>query len=155
MSKYYPELFIISMFLISVALQVWIVARAGEKKRIYAFIFSIIASVLVVGLIKAPFSSIVAFAVLFLMKDKENESIGKKLFFDFLGVFFGSVGVVFYISIVIFPVGGLYWLWTAIQLKSFSMFLLGVIPFLWIVTSPIGLYSLITDVPDWIYDFFG
>ncbi|MGS4823193.1 hypothetical protein ACN4GA_30105, partial [Raoultella terrigena] len=69
--------------------------------------------------------------------------------------FFGSVGIVFYISIVVFPVGGLYWLWTAIQLKSFSMFLLGVIPFLWIVTSPIGLYSLITDVPDWIYDFFG
>lgn len=155
MNKYLPEFFIISFFLISVAAQVFIVYKASEKRRVVAFFLSIIVSVIIIGLIKAPFSSFVALMVLFLVKDSENHSLGKDVICRIFGFFFGSLGVVFYISAVLLPVGGIYWLWMAIQLKSFLMFLLGVVPFLWIVTSPIGFYSLVTDIPDWIYDFFG
>ena len=52
-------------------------------------------------------------------------------------------------------IGSLYWLWIAIQIGSFSMFVVGIIPITIIITGPVGAWSILFGVPDWIYDIFG
>ena len=49
--------------------------------------------------------------------------------------------------------GGIYWLWEAIQIKSFGMFLAGI--FLPFVTAPVGGYMLIFGTPNWVLSLFG
>lgn len=76
-----------------------------------------------------------------------------KSIFDFVG---GLVGGVFGILLMlVFSVGGLYWLWMAIQLESFFMFLVGVFPVFFIVTAPIGAWMMFFGPPDWILNVFG
>lgn len=73
----------------------------------------------------------------------------------FEGLFGAAAGVIligFYITMAI---GGLYWLWMAIQLGSFVMFLVIIFPPLLIFAAPIGMYSMIFGVPNWILSWFG
>lgn len=65
----------------------------------------------------------------------------------------GGVGV--FVLAILIPLGGLYWIWMAIQLGSFVMFILGVLGPAVIITAPIGAYSLIFGMPDWIRAVFG
>jgi hypothetical protein len=55
---------------------------------------------------------------------------------------------------VLMPLGGLYWLWMAIQYKSFWMFAVGLFPLTAIFAAPIGGYSLIFGPPDWVLHLF-
>ena len=64
-------------------------------------------------------------------------------------------GTAAFLIFTLLPVGWLYWVWTAIQLGSFGMFVMGVIPPLAIVTAPIGLYALVFGVPSWVVSLFG
>jgi hypothetical protein len=51
--------------------------------------------------------------------------------------------------------GDLYWLFLAIKLGSFIMFIIGSIPVLAVFTGPIGMWSLFFGPPSWIFDLFG
>lgn len=55
---------------------------------------------------------------------------------------------------ILIGLGDLYWLWIAIQLGSFGMFVLGVIPIFFVITAPVGAWSLLFGVPDWLASFF-
>jgi hypothetical protein len=46
----------------------------------------------------------------------------------------GAFGFVFMALMMLLSVGGLYWLWMAIKLGSFGMFLMGVFPLFYVVT---------------------
>lgn len=73
----------------------------------------------------------------------------------FIVIFATGVYIILYGLGALMSVGGIYWLWMAIQLKSFSMFLVGLLPISWILTAPVGAYSLITQVtPEWIIEWF-
>lgn len=64
----------------------------------------------------------------------------------------GGVAFVFF---ALLSVGSLYWIWMAIQLGSFAMFVLGIAgPFI-IVTAPVGAYSMLFGAPSWLLNFFG
>jgi hypothetical protein len=62
---------------------------------------------------------------------------------------------IFLALIMLLPVGALYWIWMAIQLKSFAMFALGVAGPMVFLTAPIGAWSLVFGMPTWIGRFFG
>lgn len=51
--------------------------------------------------------------------------------------------------------GGLYWLWIAVEIGSFFMFVVGVFPLCYVVTAPVGAYSILFGVPNWVYAMFG
>lgn len=71
---------------------------------------------------------------------------------DWIGGFFGLLMVGFWILLAL---GDLYWLWMAIQIGSFWMFVIGLIPPCFIVTGPVGAWSLLFDPPDWVLSTFG
>jgi hypothetical protein len=58
--------------------------------------------------------------------------------FGMIGVYIGSF------------VGWAYWMWIAIQVGSFWMFVVGLIPPGWLVASFLGLWSLLFGVPMWL-----
>lgn len=65
----------------------------------------------------------------------------------------GIFGIIFYILLFI---GSIYWLWMAIKIGSFFMFLVGLFPITNIfLASPVGAWSLIFGAPDWVLNFFG
>tara|TARA_R110001606_G_scaffold399274_1_gene583325 strand:- start:5999 stop:6244 length:246 start_codon:yes stop_codon:yes gene_type:complete len=73
----------------------------------------------------------------------------------FAGLFGAASGLVMIVLMLSLSVGTLYWFWMAIQLGSFTMFLVLIFPPFLIVAGPIGIYSLIFGVPDWIINIFG
>jgi hypothetical protein len=75
---------------------------------------------------------------------------------EFIGQIFGGLA-----SIVIFAIwaviaaGGLYWFWMAIQIGSFVMFVIGCFPPTGLLfATPVGAWSLLFGIPDWIFDWF-
>ena len=71
---------------------------------------------------------------------------------DFIVFVFGSAFG--FGSLFVFVIGDIYWLWIAIQIGSFWMFLVGFTP-LFVITGPIGAYSLLFGVPNWVFNLFG
>ncbi|MGE0852574.1 MAG: hypothetical protein AB7O44_23600 [Hyphomicrobiaceae bacterium] len=55
---------------------------------------------------------------------------------------------------LLMPLGALYWLWIAIQLGSFMMFVFGILGPAVAVTAPFGLYMLFFGVPHWVVNLF-
>ena len=77
-------------------------------------------------------------------------------FKEFLGGVFGSAsGLVLMGLYLLIPIGNLYWLWMSIQLGSFWMFALGLLGPTILFAAPVGAYSLIFGIPDWIFSTFG
>lgn len=72
----------------------------------------------------------------------------------FAGIITGGIGILMFPLMLLFPLGGLYWLWMSIQLGSFAMFVLGVIPPFFIVTSALGAWSLLFGLPRWVFNIF-
>ncbi|MCP4607516.1 MAG: maltose ABC transporter permease [Planctomycetes bacterium] len=56
---------------------------------------------------------------------------------------------------ILIALGNLYWLWMSIQLGSFMMFVAGLFPPFFIVTVPVGVWSLLFSMPDWLVNMFG
>lgn len=74
----------------------------------------------------------------------------------FIKIVLGAVTGLFVILFgIALPVGGLYWMWIAIQIGSFWMFVLGIIPPAWPITSTVGIYSLLFGAPHWVFTWFG
>ena len=69
--------------------------------------------------------------------------------------FEGAIGLIMMAVLGLLSLGGLYWLWIAVQLGSFSMFVIGVFPLCYIVTAPVGAYSILFGVPNWVFATFG
>jgi hypothetical protein len=57
--------------------------------------------------------------------------------------------------LLLMPLGALYWLWIAIRLGNFGMFLLGLLGPAVPLTAPVGLYMLCFGTPYWIIKLFG
>lgn len=55
---------------------------------------------------------------------------------------------------LLFPLGWLYWIWIAIQTGSFFMFVVGLLPPLQLIAAPLGLWSLLFGIPEWVASFF-
>ena len=73
----------------------------------------------------------------------------------FKGTLTGSFGLVMYGLYGGLAVGGLYWLWMAARMGSVLMFVVGLLPPAYLVTSPVGLYSLVFGKPHWVVSLFG
>ncbi|QFU22384.1 hypothetical protein FM038_009605 [Shewanella eurypsychrophilus] len=147
-------LIIIVTFALAVIGSTWLVKRAKSEKRIHWFIGSSIVTVFLLGIINGPIAIVSTVALLAFIKkedDRPLSDVGEGL----LSIFSSGLGIVFYSFYMFFGVGVIYWLWLAIQLESFGMFIVGVIPFAFILTGPIGAYSLIFDTPQWIINVFG
>ena len=71
------------------------------------------------------------------------------------GITYGVLKLVAICISILFALGDLYWLWTAVQIGSFWMFVLGIIPPFMAVTGAIGAWSLLFGVPTWIHGMFG
>ena len=71
------------------------------------------------------------------------------------GVLSAMGGVFILVFVASYSVGGLYWLWIAIQLGSFLAFVIGIFPVTAIFTAPVGMYALIFGTPDWVVRMFG
>ena len=67
----------------------------------------------------------------------------------------GIGGGLIMLAMLAISVGGLYWLWVAIQIGSFLMFLVGVFPLFFIVTGPVGAWGLLFGMPNWVFNIFG
>lgn len=53
----------------------------------------------------------------------------------------------------LFGLGFFYWTYLSYKLDSFWMFVIGFSPIA-ILTSPVGVYSMIFGTPDWLISFF-
>ena len=67
----------------------------------------------------------------------------------------GVLGIMMIPIMILLSLGNIYWLWMAIQIGSFSMFVVGMFPLFIIVTAPVGGWSLVFGMPHWVYSFFG
>lgn len=77
--------------------------------------------------------------------------MGVLLMRSLIDAFAGMVGVTAAYAIMIFGFAGwAYWMWLAIQLGSFWMFLFGLLGPLGIIAALLGMWSLIFGVPTWL-----
>lgn len=75
---------------------------------------------------------------------------------NFIGNVIGMIGGAgAMVLFTLLPVGALYWIWIAIKLGSFVMFVLGVLGPAVLITAPIGLYMFLFGVPHWVVSLFG
>lgn len=146
--------FIILMFITTVGITVFLVKRSNGNARLYWFIACVMASFYLVGYLVAPFSTVISLLILFLMKNEKDNALVDIKDGLFHLIAFSASGL-FFVIYGLLAIGGFYWLWMAIQLGSFWMFIVGVFPLSFLVTVPVGAYSLIFGMPDWVISFFG
>jgi len=71
-------------------------------------------------------------------------------FLDFVG------GTIWFLLWGLVAIGGLYWLWIAIQIGSFIMFVVGAFPITaMLIAAPVGAWSILFGVPYWVTNIFG
>jgi hypothetical protein len=71
------------------------------------------------------------------------------------GTLAGTFGFAMYGLYGSLVAGGLYWLWMAARMGSVVMFIVGLVPPAYVVTAPVGLYSMIFGKPHWVVSWFG
>ena len=78
-----------------------------------------------------------------------REHVGKSQ--KYLSALIGFVGVpVFVVSALVLVSGWAYWMWMAIQIGSFAMFLFGLLGPLGIIAALFGIWSLVFGLPLWM-----
>ncbi|MDW6003968.1 hypothetical protein [Vibrio mangrovi] len=145
---------ILGTFSLTVLFTVWLTKRAYPDKRFFWFIGCSVITAFLLGVIQAPISIIASLCILAFIK-KENDNPLSDVGSGFLIVIGSGIQLGFFAIYLLLGIGGIYWLWVAIQLKSFMMFLIGIFPLFLIVTAPVGAYSLVFDTPEWILNWFG
>lgn len=65
------------------------------------------------------------------------------------------LSIVFTVVPVLLLIGDIYWLWMSIHIGSFWMFFLGIFPLTALFSAPMGIWSLVFGVPEWVWSFFG
>jgi hypothetical protein len=147
-------IFTLTFFAITILATVSLVKRASPDKRPLWFVACGIGTILLLGIYSGPVSIIASLIVLSLFK-KEDDNPLKDALMIFPAIAASGIGFIFFALYGVLAVGGLYWFWLAIQLKSFAMFVMGMFPLTWIVTAPVGAYSLIFNTPEWVINTFG
>jgi len=86
-------------------------------------------------------------AFFFPQKDQAMHRISQLFAHPIKSIFLGCI--------VFLGLGNLYWLWLAIELGSFMMFVIGLLPLFAMITGPVGAWSLVFGLPLWVVDVFG
>lgn len=149
----YFSLLTLVIFISLVLLTVFLVKRVNPDRRALWFFGCSIILLLLYGIFKGPVAILASVAILALVKKENNNplyDIGQGI----LVVFTTSVGFLMVAGWGLLTLGGIYWLWLAIQLKSFGMFFLGLFPMAWIVTAPVGAYAWAVETPQWVINTF-
>ncbi|SFK77535.1 hypothetical protein SAMN05216302_10155 [Nitrosomonas aestuarii] len=141
-----------SLFAILTVGSAWLVKRATPEKRIHWFFGCSILNVIMFGTY-GPIAIIAILGILALTKKEEDYPLAD-VGSGALAIFAFVIGGSFHVFSLFMIVGGFYWIWLAIQMESFSMFLVGVFPLTFFVTAPVGAYSLIFETPQWVTDWF-
>lgn len=142
------------IFAIVVFFFVFLIKRAQPEKRTHWFVGCSIATLILLGILKGPIAIGASLAILALTRKEEDNPISD-VGSGFLNILTLGFGIALYGVLGVLSVGGIYWFWLAIQLKSFGMFLIGVFPIAWIVTAPVGAYSWVFGTPQWVLNTFG
>lgn len=145
---------ILGVFALTVLLTVWLTKTAKSEKRFFWFVGCSVVVTFLIGIIQAPISIIVSLILLALVKS-ENDKPLNDVGAGFLSVLGSGVQLTFFGLYMLLGIGGLYWLWLAIQLKSFLMFVVGIFPLSFFITAPVGAYALIFETPTWVINWFG
>ncbi|AVV83762.1 hypothetical protein [Shewanella putrefaciens] len=146
-------LFLLISFSVSILLTVWLVKRGKPERRIHWFIGCSVFSMFLLGIISGPVAILLSLGILAFLKKDEDRPLND-ISNGFFIIFSSGLSISFYLFYMLLSVGALYWLWMAIQLKSFLMFLVGLFPFFMIITGPVGAYSLLFGTPEWVYNWF-
>lgn len=147
------SLFTLVIFAASVLLTVFLVKRADQDRRARWFFGCTIVLLLLFGIVKGPIAILASLATLALLK-KENDNPLSDIGNGFLGILGAGFGLLFMVGWGFLSLGGIYWLWLAIQLGSFGMFFLGIFPAAWIITAPVGVYAWAFGTPQWVINTF-
>ncbi len=143
---------ILAIFTATIIGFIWLVKRAKPEKRIHWFVGCSILSIFVLGIIQGPIAIIASLGILAFIQ-KEDERPLKDIGEGALSILGSGFAVAFYALYMLIGIGGIYWLWLAIQIKSFTMFILGIFPLSFIFTAPVGAYSLVFGMPNWIQNW--
>ncbi len=144
----------LGIFAITVLITVWLVKRGTPQKRFFWFISCFVVSIFLIGILQALLSIVLSLFILALIKsenDKPLADVGN----GFLYVVGSGIQLSIFGLYMLFGIGGLYWLWLSIQLESFLMFVVGIFPLSFLITAPVGAYSLVVDTPRWVINWFG
>lgn len=147
------DIVLLVMFLLVIligTLTAWLVKRAKPQSRFYWFLGLLILQILIFGIKFFLAPALLSLILLNLMKKQDDNPLKDLLIGVGQSVFFGLSWALFGLY-MLFGIGALYWMYTAVQLGSFFMFVLGLIPIFWIV----GAYAFIFGVPEWVINFFG
>lgn len=149
----FVSLLTLVVFAASVLLTAFLVKRANPDRRALWFFGCSIGLLLLNGIFKGPVAMLAVVATLALLK-KENNNPLSDVGNGFISVLSAGAGLLLMAGWGLITLGGIYWLWLAIQLKSFGMFFLGLFPITWIVTAPVGAYAWVFQTPQWVIDTF-
>lgn len=147
-------MFFLLTFIATVLVTVFLVKRSKGNARFYWFIGCVIASTYLIGYMFSPVSGLVSLLILFAIRNETDNAL-IDIRDGILHLISLSAGGLFLVMYGLLGIGGLYWLWMAIQLGSFGMFAIGIFPLAFLVTVPVGAYSLIFGMPDWVIALFG
>lgn len=141
------------VFAIVIILNVWLTKRAPADKRVHWFIGCSIVTIFFIGILQGPIAICASLGLLSLFK-KEDDTPFHDVCFGFLRILGSGIGLIFYCLYTLLVIGAIYWLWLAIQLKSFAMFFIGLFPLAFIITAPTGAYALLFGTPEWVISWF-
>jgi membrane-bound ClpP family serine protease len=70
---------------------------------------------------------------------------------NFISTIFGYALMSLYLLL---PLGWLYWLWLAIKIGGFAMFVVALFPITTPIAAILGAWSFLFGLPEWAYNFF-
>ncbi len=152
--KYIYAIVTLASLVLTIVISFWLVRRAQPEKRIHWFIGVSIVSIIWLGIYIGPIAIITILALLFVSKSEHDHPLAD-VRDGFLAIIGSGFGLALYAIYMLLFIGEVYWLWIAIQLKSFKMFFVGIFPLFYIVTAPVGAYSLVFHTPQWVISWFG
>lgn len=72
-----------------------------------------------------------------------------------MGNFFSSLlGLIGYGFMLLLPLGWVYWLWIAIKVGGFAMFVVALFPITTPIAAVLGGWSFLFGIPDWVQSIF-
>ena len=141
-------------FCAAIVATVWLTRRATPPKRIYWFLGCSAAMLVMFGLLRAPIAIAGSVAFLAMLRTQED-SPARDVAQGFIGLFGSAIGLAMGALYFGIPLGWMYWLWLAIQMGSFAMFVYGLFPFTAPIAAIVGLYALAFHPPPWVTSSFG
>ena len=149
------ELTILIVLLGTVAISLltaWLVRRAKPESRIFWFLGSLFIMLLLFGLKWTLFPLAIHLTILTVWK-KDNTAPILNVLHGLLNGLMVALSFALYGIYLILIFGTLFWLYTAVKIGSFLMFVLGI--FLPPLSALVGGYALLFGFPEWVFRWFG